>query len=173
MMWITRRKTGGWTVLLPGGELKDLEKLPADLRKLLESPDFSSAVVRRLFPAAYLDDPRAEAELQGLLREDLVRKKMEGVEAFERTLRARREKRIFRGLVLVEVDLTDEDLALWLGFLHDIRLTIGNRLDITEDLVEKRIDPRHPHAREMELLHRLAWLEELILQALREAEKIE
>ncbi len=172
MIWITRRKPAGWSVWFPPGGVADLEELPRELRAVLEKPDFSDAVVARLFPQAYRDDAEKEAEYQRLLRDDLLRRKLEGVEAFERTLRGRKEKKML-GLALTRVDLTEEDLALWLGFLHDMRLVIGTRLDITDETWEKGVDPADPHAGELLLLHRLAFIEEAILEALRESEKLE
>ena len=173
MFWITRKKGGGWTVWFPSGEMTDIAALPAELRKLLESPDFSDAVVRRLFPQAHRDDPEAEAEYVQLLRDDLLRRKLETIDIFERTLRVRRGKKLLGGVALVEVDLAEEDLSAWLGVHHDLRLLIGTRLDITEEVWEKGVNPKDPHARELEMLHRLAFLEEVIIEALRESEELE
>jgi hypothetical protein len=172
MIWISKRKKGGWTLWFPAGEVTDLVKLPGELRKILQKPDFSDRLVARLFPPAYQDDPDAEAEYQHLLREDLLQRKLEGIEAFDRTLRKRRENRLPFGLSMVEVDLTDGDLTLWLGFLHDMRLVIGTKLDITDESWEEEIDPGDPDAGEYQMLHRLAYLEEAILQALRKAENL-
>jgi hypothetical protein len=172
MIFLRRRKGGGWTAVLPPGSLELLEGLPRRLREVLEKPDFGDAVVARLFPQAYRHDPEAEAEFQRLLRDDLLRRKLDGIEAFERTLGGRRERNALFGLRIgrfAEVDLTDEDLALWLGFLHDMRLLIGTRLDITDESWEKEI-PRGPEAEEHLLLHALAYMEEKILEALRKAE---
>ncbi len=171
MIWISKKKDGGWTVWFPAGEVTDLARLPGELRKVLESPDFSSQVIARLFPQAYRDDPEREAEYQRLLRDDLLRRKLEGVESFERTLAGRKETKKLFGFSLVQVELADEDLTLWLGFLHDMRLVIGTRLDITDESWERKIDPRDPHAEEFLLLHRLAYIEETIIQALRKSEK--
>ena len=74
---------------------------------------------------------------------------------------------------MVQMELAEEDLALWLGFFHDMRLLIGTKLDITDESWEKEIDPRDPDTAEIELLHRLAYLEEAVIQALREAERLE
>jgi hypothetical protein len=172
MIWITRRKPAGWTVWFPPGGIADLVKLPGEMRRILEKRDFADKVTARLFPQAYRDDPEAEAEYQRLLRDDLLGRKLEAVDAFERTLRARKEKSLF-GLGLVRVDLGDEDLTLWLGFLHDMRLVVGTRLDITDETWERGVDPEDPNADELLLLHRLAFIEEAIIGALRETEKLE
>jgi hypothetical protein len=172
VFWLTPRRGGGWTALFPPGGVTDLLDLPARLRGVLEKPDFSDAVVARLFPPAYRDDPRANDEYQGLLRDDLRRRKLEGVEAFERTLGARRERKAVFGVKLTEVELTDEDLTLWLGFLHDMRLLIGTRLDLTDDGWQDDMPPG-PEGDEHRLLHRLAYIEESIVEALRDSEKLD
>jgi hypothetical protein len=172
MFWMIRRKGGGWTALFPPGGAEDLVGLPGRLRAVLEKPDFGDKVVARLFPQAFRDDPEAEAEYQGLLREDLLRRKIEGVEAFARTMDHRRERKVLFGVRLIEVALTDEELTLWLGFLHDMRLLIGTRLDITDEGWQEDV-PAGPEGEEYRLLHRLAYMEEAILEALREAERLE
>ena len=167
-----KRKGRGWTVWLAAGAVPELLKLPARLREVLKKPDFADTVVARLFPPAYGKDPQAEAEYQHLLREDLLQRKLKGVESFERTLERRQEVKLLLGPPLVQVDLAEEDLSLWLGFFHDMRLLIGTRLDITDESWERRIDPRDPDAEELILLHGLAYLEEAIVEALRGSEKL-
>jgi uncharacterized protein DUF2017 len=171
MIWISRKKDGGWAVWFASSEISDLEKLPGQLRGVLANPDFSSKVIARLFPQAYRDDPEREAEFQRLLRDDLLQRKLEGVAAFERTLANRKETRKLLGFSLVQVDLTGEELTLWMGFFHDMRLLIGTRLDITDESWQQEIDPRDPRAGEFNLLHKLAYIEETVIQALRKAEK--
>jgi len=173
MIWISKKKGGGWTIWFAAGEISELEKLPDELRKVLTNPDFSRSVIARLFPQAYRHDPEREAEFQRLLRNDLLQRKLEGVEAFEKTLAARRETKKLLGFSLVQVDLAAEDLTLWMGFFHDMRLVIGTRLDITDQSWEKGVDPRNPRAEEFNLLHKLAYIEETIIQALRKSEKFE
>ena len=90
-MWIRKKKGGGWKVWLVAGEVSELMGLPARLREALGTPDFSSKVVERLFPHAFTDDPEAEEEYQRLLRKDLLRQKLEGVEAFEKSFQSRKE----------------------------------------------------------------------------------
>lgn len=169
---------------LVAGEVTELLRLPARLREVLEKPDFSSKVMERLFPRAFSEDPEAEADYQGLLRHDLLRQKLEGVAAFEKSLGSRKEFKLPPDLLarlelgeedfhLVQLDLADEDLSFWLGFFHDLRLLIGTKLDVTDESWEEEIDPRDPEAAEIGLLHRLAYFEETIVQALREAERLE
>jgi hypothetical protein len=172
MILLRKRKDGGWTAILPPGSVEVLEKLPGRLRAVLEKPDFGDQVVARLFPQAYRDDPEAEAEYGRLMRDDLLARKLEGIDSFERTFAGRRERKGLLGTRIgrfFEVDLSGEDLTLWLGFLHDMRLLIGTRLDITDESWEREI-PEGPEAEEHMLLHALAYMEEAILEALRKAE---
>jgi hypothetical protein len=172
MILLRKRKDGGWTAILPPGSVELLEKLPGRLRAVLEKPDFGDKVIARLFPQAYRDDPEAEVEYQRLLRDDLLQKKLDGIDSFERTLKGRREKKGLLGTRIgrfAELDLSGEDLTLWLGFLHDMRLLIGTRLDITDESWEREI-PSGPEAEEHLLLHVLAYMEEAILEALRKSD---
>ena len=81
-------------------------------------------VVARLLPDGYRDDPEASAELRRLT---------------EVTLRA---EKVRRGDVLLAavparggvVRLDEEQAEAWLGALNDVRLALGTRLDVTEEL---------------------------------------
>jgi len=169
MIRMTQTEEGGWTAWIATTDTFSLDKLPDQLRSVLEEPDFSDAVVSRLFPAAYTNDPDAEREYQRLLRDDLVRQKMETLETVERHLNTAEKVDTPIGTVLV-VQLTGEDLALWLGFLHDMRTLLGTRLNIEEDDWHDDFSPEDPDASEWVTLEWLSYLEEHILDALRQSE---
>jgi hypothetical protein len=171
MMWLTRKEEGGgWSALVLTGAFFDIEGLPGRMRAVLEDPDFSDRALRRLFPSTYRNNPAAEAECQRLLRDDLLRHKRECLAAFERTVQAGTEIQGSSGFSFLQMDLSDEDLALWLGFLHDLRIVIGTALDIRDDDWNERVTPDDPHYQEFALLEGLAHLEQTILDALRTAE---
>lgn len=170
MISIQKKKGGGWTVWMAADFVPLIAGLPGELRKLLENPDFSDQAVARLFPLAYLDDPQAEQEYQRLLRDDFLKRKREAIEAFEKTLAGRKEIETPLGFTVARLELAEEDLALWLGFFHDMRLVIATRLDISDESWEVEDDPDDPHAQEYLLLHRLGYCEEMMVKALREAE---
>lgn len=183
MIWIAKNPEGGWRAWILAAEMDYLLHLPARLREVLGKPDFTSKVLERLFPRAFPDDPQAEADYQALLRDDLLRQKLENVEAFEKCLASRKEFKLPPAVMaqlelggeeakLVQVDLAEEDLSRWLSTFHDLRLLIGTKLDVTDESWEKEIDPRDPEAHELQLLHRLAYFEEMIIEALREAERL-
>lgn len=80
-------------------------------------------VLSRLLPDGYADDAAASAELRRLTESDLV----SGKRAAARALRD--------GLGAEKLPLLDEEQAqLWLGALNDLRLALGTRLEVTEDI---------------------------------------
>lgn len=65
----------------------------------------------------------------------------------------------------VEIALTPDDVAAWLGVLNDLRLVLGTRLEITED--EPDLDPAHPDAAAYAVYYWLTYLQgELVEQLL-------
>ena len=106
-----------------------------ELTALLGDAGADDDVLNRLNPAAYRDDPDAEAEYRALT---------------EASLRAERDERIAacqadlaRGGA---VELDDPDAARrWLQVLNDLRLALGTRLGVTQD-DDLDIDPDDPAA---------------------------
>ncbi len=97
-----------------------LRTLPAQLRSLLvEGDPVADPALRRLYPAAYLDDPAAAAEFDGLVRDELTTQRVTAVDRMAETLEADR--------------LSEDDLLAWLGAMNDLRLVLGVRLAVTEE----------------------------------------
>jgi hypothetical protein len=140
---------GGYRLRLGRAERESLARFCEELRALIEAEDAS---VARLFPAAYRDDPEASAEYDGLVRGGLVAGRLEALRTVERTIDAKR--------------LGEEELAAWCGVLNDLRLILGERLGVTEELYEKGIDPNDPRAPELGLYSWLTWLQGWIVEAL-------
>lgn len=160
MLKVSRRKDGTVAVSLNLYEALVLKSLPERIRRLLTDPDFSDRTVLRLFPRAYRD-PAKDREYRRLLGEDLLRRKLAGVEAFEKSLRRMRVKQL-----RAEITVRAEDYDLWLGFVNDMRLVLGTELEIEEDdWSDDAFDASHPRAEDLALLHYLSWLEEELLQA--------
>ena len=63
------------------------------------------------------------------------------------------------------VTIRPERFDLVLSCLNDMRLVIGTKLGIEEDSWKTDLDPDHPEAYEMALLHYLTLLEEELLTA--------
>ena len=113
---------------------------------LIESDDGD---VARLFPAAFRDDPAASAEYDRLVRDDLVAGRVSALDTVEQTLAADR--------------LDQEQTEAWCGALNDLRLVLGERLGVTEDVALERLarlDPQYA------LYAWLTWLHGSAVEAL-------
>lgn len=139
-----------------------LTGLPAQIRELIEGGE--GQVHDRLFPPAYLDptEEEAEQEWQRLSHEELVRGKLEALDALVSTLARAVEGR--RGKVRMELD-ADETIA-WLGALNDLRLALGVMLEVTEDLDIAALDPADPRAPGLHLYGFLTWVQGELIDAL-------
>ena len=148
---VRRTRRGDFELRLPREERALLKSLPTQLRDLLNSDDPS---LRRLFPPAYDDDPDREAEYRSLVRDDLLAQKREALEIVEQTVEARR--------------VNEEQLTAWMGAINDLRLVLGTRLDVTEDLYEEGLPDGDARAPVFGVYAYLGWLEEQIVVALAE-----
>jgi hypothetical protein len=151
---VRRTKRGEFDLRLPRAEREILRALPDQLRELLRSTD---PTVGRLFPPAYQDDPERNAEYARLVGDDLLADKLKSLEIMEATIDARR--------------ISEEQVLAWLGALNDLRLTIGTRLDVTEDLDPEAIPDTDPQARLYALYFYLGWLEEQVVEELAAGQK--
>ena len=61
----------------------------------------------------------------------------------------------------------DEDQVLaWLGAINDLRLVLGTRLDVTEDLHETGVPEHDQRAGPFAVYAYLGWLQEQVVRAL-------
>ena len=139
---------GGYLVLLSREERALLRALPAELEELLTTGDAS---LRRLFPPAYEDDTDSEDEYRRLVRDDLRDGKRHALRVLAETADAER--------------LTEEQLHAWLTALNDLRLVLGTRVGVSEDMLLEPVDPYEPQARELALYGYLSWLQEVAVAA--------
>jgi hypothetical protein len=146
---IERTRRGDFRLRLPPEERALLRSLPGQIEALLDSDDPS---VRRLFPPGYADDPELEAEYRRLVRGDLLAQKREALRTVEETVDAER--------------LSEEQLTEWLGALNDLRLVLGTRLDVTEDMYEEGFPEKDPRAPAFAVYGYLGWLEEQVVESL-------
>jgi hypothetical protein len=144
---VRRTRKGDFEVKLPDAERDVLRSLPGQLRELLASDDPS---VFRLFPSAYPDDPEREAEYSQLVRHELVEHHLASLDTLEQTLD--------------ETRLTEEQLLAWLGATNDLRLVLGTRLDVSEDMAE--IPDDDPRAPAFAVYGYLTWLQEQLVEAI-------
>jgi hypothetical protein len=147
-------------VSLAEEELALLRGLPEQLRDVFEGDEEDPARAR-LFPRAYLD-PTAESEeadWQALVHPSLLRERLDALELITRTL-GRAE--VAGDWWLIE--LTPEEVQVWLGVLNDTRLVIGTRLGVTEE--ERTLDPADPDAGMHALYQWLTWVQGDLVEAL-------
>ncbi len=126
-----------------------LRSLPSQLRELLDADDPSLV---RLFPPAYADDPQREAEYQGMVRGDLVARRREALDVVQATIDAER--------------LDQEQLEAWMAAINDLRLVLGTKLQITEEMYEQAPPEGEPRASQFGLFVYLGWLQEQVVEAL-------
>src|SRR5262249_31903116 len=143
---IRRTRKGDYEVRIPAGERAVLRQLAGELRELLPTDDPS---LGRLFPPAYADDPESNEEYAQLMHDDLLTERTTALETFERTADARR--------------LTEDELIAWMGSVNDLRLVLGTRLDVTEEMYDRPIDEHAPNAHQLAVYHYLGFLEEQIV----------
>ena len=147
-----RARGGRFRLRLTDEEREVLRSLPGQLRDLLDTEDPS---LRRLHPPAYEDDPEREREYRRLVRDDLLRQRLQALEVMEST---------------IDAGTLDEDqMTAWLGALNDLRLVLGTRLEVTEEMYEEGIPDEDPRAASFALYQYLGWLEEQVVGALAES----
>ena len=147
---IERTRQGDYRLRLSDGERELLERLPAELLALLAAePD--DPALRRLRPSAYEDDPEAEDEYRRLMDPELQEGRRDALRLLADT--AARDR------------LTTEELDAWLRALTDLRLALGTRLGVTEEVYSQEIDPRDPRAYELAVFAYLSWLQEQAVEA--------
>jgi len=137
-------------VALTEPEIGLLRSIVEQMAHVLETPE----QIPRLLPPAYSDDEEAQAEYARLMTDELVDGKRRALASMEATLE-RGAKR-----------LTQEEAEDWLAVLNDARLTLGTRLDVTEETYDKDIDPADSEAAALEVFRYLGYLEEWLVESL-------
>ena len=142
-------------------ELVELAQAPVD------APD--DPALKRLLPDAYSGDDalvgqsaaELSAEFRRLMDADLRRTKSEALRTLQSDLAAL--GRDAGGSLMLKADRAE----IWLQALNDIRLVVGSRLDITEDMSEvlRHLDPADPRVPLFVAYERLTWLQESLVAA--------
>jgi hypothetical protein len=151
---IRRERDGTFTVRISEAEQTLVKSLLAQLRTLLRLEgggdlDEESGV-RRLFPTAYPDRDDLEAEYREMVHDELLQDRLSAIDQVEQTI------------VLPSVD--QDQLGAWLRTFNDLRLVLGTRLDVSEDMGP--IDPEDPDAPALAAYEYLGWLLECTVDAL-------
>ena len=149
---IKRARRGGYELRLPRVERELVASLVEQLRSVLTADDAGAdPTTRRLFPTAYADDPVRDAEFKDLVHDDLLAGRLAALDVVEATVGA--------------TSLDEEQLLAWMGAVNDLRLVLGTRLDVSEDM-EVAVDPADPDGQAMAVYQYLSFLLESIVDAL-------
>jgi hypothetical protein len=140
---------GGVRLRFNEGEVLLLRELLGELAALLEDPD--DPAVRRLFPQAH-DDPESEQQYRSLVRDQLVSGRSKALAVMRDTLGER--------------TLQPDEADAWLRSLNDLRLVLGTRLDVTEEIDYEGLDLNDPSGRDLAVYGYLSWLQEQLVDAL-------
>jgi hypothetical protein len=153
----------------PDGIRVDLQRVELDLLvRLCEGlaarlrAGGDDAVIGRLAPGASRGDAEADAELRRLLRTDLLDGRAERLVRLATELRSWAPAGAGPG-VRATLD-ADAALALLQG-MNDVRLALGAQVGV-EDLVRAELAPDDARAVTLELMDRLAGLQQGLLEAL-------
>ena len=146
---VKRNRSGDFELRLGADEREVLRSVGPQLRQLLDG-DLADPGLRRLFPPAYGDDPERDREYHALVRDELADRRRAAVDRFVATVDRER--------------LTEAELLAWMGSVNDLRIVLGTRLDVSEELEE--IDPEDPDAGLFALYGYLGWLLEHVVDAL-------
>lgn len=152
---LERRDDGAIVVRLSSDERELLQSLLSQLRMLVRVADVDDGVdgdspVRRLFPTAYPQDEGRESDYQAMVHGTLVEQRLAAIDSVEQTL---------------DSDTIDDEMAgTWMRTLNDLRLVIGTRLDVSEDVHD--IDMDDPDANLYALYDYLGFLVDRLVTAL-------
>lgn len=116
----------------------------------------SDPVIGRLMPAAY-DDPAEQKKYEEILGDSLRTVKLDALRVVDEAIGPDGA---------VNTSITEEDAPSWLGVLTDMRLAIATRVGVTEEIMAAEIDPSHPDAPALSVIHWLGWLQESMVESI-------
>lgn len=146
---VKRRGPGRYQVKLRANERVLLADLVRQLREqLLASTDDPS--VRRLFPPAYPDDAERDAGYQVLTRDELLEHRLAALDTVEASLDGD--------------ELDEAGMTAWMTTLNALRLVLGTRLDVDEELPP--LDAADPLAPAYAVYEYLGWILSQVVDAL-------
>ena len=152
-MLFPRTPAGQFSVLLGDDHRSLIRQLASGIAEVIATGELADDLaLRRLFPPAYSDDEEKNAEYSRLMHDDLRKGRLDALSLLEESSAA--------------AELTEDQMLGWMGALNDVRLFLGTRLGVTEDLEEiAEDDPRAPM---LAVYGFLSLLQEEIIDALRD-----
>jgi len=149
-----RTDSGAFAVRLGDEERAVIRQLATGIAQAIETgdPGGDDLALRRLFPPAYTDDEEKNTEYTRLMHDDLRNGRLQSLAMLEGSADA--------------TELTEDQMLAWMGALNDIRLFLGTRLGVTEDMHD--VDDDDPRASMFAVYHFLSLLQEEAIDALRE-----
>ncbi len=115
---LVRTKSGTYKLALPKDHCEVLTHLITELRdSLLTTTDDAS--LQRLFPTAYHNDAKKDAEYQRLMREELLASRLSSIETALMVISSSNE-------------LSESEVDAFARSINSLRLVIGTSLDIAE-----------------------------------------
>ncbi|MEP6698057.1 MAG: DUF2017 domain-containing protein [Pseudonocardiales bacterium] len=151
------RQVVGEIVDLMGGPDAGTDDPLAGLGTAPQVPD--DPALARLLPDGYRDDPPAAGELRRLTESSLRADKVRNAQALLAALPAGGGSVTLRG---------DDEQQAWLRALNDVRLALGTRLDVTEELdaaAEVAADPGSARSYALVVYDWLGWLQETLIRS--------
>jgi hypothetical protein len=148
---LRRKRNGTYALRLPVAVRDILANLAGQLEAGLDADDPATA---RLFPPAYLNEAHVaeEAGYQALVHGVLANHHRQALETMRTTAQA--------------TSLDEEQLQAWLSATASLRLVLGTRLGVSEDM--DQIDPEGPDGAEHSIYLLLSSLQEMIVSVLAE-----
>ena len=134
---VTRTKTGKYKLVLPKDHCEVLTQLISQLRdSMLTTTDDAS--LRRLFPTAYHNDAKKDAEYQRLMRDELLASRLASIDTA-------------LAVISRSDELTESEIDSFAKSINSLRLVIGTTLDIAEsDYGDLNIESRQSKSPETE-----------------------
>jgi len=130
--------------------------LPRQVQELLEHDDPSTA---RVFPVAYPDDAKAEADYREMMGDQLLQQHQRSLHTLAETARA--------------ATIDEGEVHEWLDAIEVLRLVLGTQLDVSEDgsmeaATDMAAEP-DPRATQFTVYHYLSMLQGEIVDVLASA----
>lgn len=153
--------SGGLAWTLPEQLHALLLQLLDELDEAIDGPT-DDPVVQRLFPRAVEGEDDADAEFRMLLAGDLLLRRHEAIRHCRRVLQdgtSRRRRQV------VEVTMEDDEPAMMLATLNDVRLALGARVGTTAVELRQLVEDDDLEAqRALETMDLLAWCQMQLLE---------